>query len=138
MDVDLLSSALVSPAAVHQDTVDCLLVEVERAWAEVLDIEVVPLDMSFFEAGGDSLLLIILLDRLNSVATDRELEAADLFEHSTVRAQAEMLARPRTTREMTVLGAHDRRQLLGRARRSQSTGSPVINGDPDLPLAAEA
>ena len=134
--MELLSSAEVSPTAGH--TMDCLMVEVERAWAEVLDIQVVPRDMSFFEAGGDSLLLIILLDRLNSVATDRDLEAADLFEHSTVRAQAEMLARPRTVRELTVLGARDRRQVLGRARRSPSTASSTVDVHADPPLAAEA
>jgi hypothetical protein len=69
------------------------LIEVVRAaWAAVLDTaEPVPTDVNFFDAGGDSILLIVLLDRLNAL-TGRELEPPDLFRHSTVRAQAALLA----------------------------------------------
>ena len=66
--------------------------QVRLAWAEVLDVESVPDDVNFFELGGDSLLLIVLLERLNGM-TERDLEAADLFQHSTVTAQVELLLR---------------------------------------------
>ncbi|MFC6092302.1 phosphopantetheine-binding protein [Saccharothrix lopnurensis] len=90
---------------------------VRQAWAEVLDRTTVPDDVNFFEIGGDSLLLIVLLERLGGL-TDRELEAADLFQHSTVRAQVELLTSPDAPRELVELGATNRRGLLGRARRT--------------------
>jgi hypothetical protein len=92
---------------------------VRQVWAEVLDVASVGDDVNFFEAGGDSILLILLLEKLN-VMTDRELEPPDLFQHSTVRAQAALL-----TADGAELGdtpadtpqATDRSALLGRARR---------------------
>ncbi|MGW1840192.1 acyl carrier protein [Streptomyces sp. BBFR2] len=70
-----------------------LLQQVRQIWAEVLDQdqEEVPVDVNFFEAGGDSLLFIVLLERLNRLAGS-ELEAAELFDYATVQAQAEYLA----------------------------------------------
>ncbi|MGK5728609.1 acyl carrier protein [Streptomyces sp. URMC 124] len=70
-----------------------LLEQIRLIWAEVLDqdLEDVPVDENFFEAGGDSLLFIVLLERVNRL-TGREIEAAELFDHSTVEAQAEFLA----------------------------------------------
>jgi aryl carrier-like protein len=90
--------------------------QVRLAWAEVLDVESVPDDVNFFELGGDSLLLIVLLERLNGL-TERDLEAADLFQHSTVGAQVELLTSPESKRELVELGATNRRGLLGRARQ---------------------
>lgn len=92
---------------------------VRQAWAEVLDRATVPDDVNFFELGGDSLLLIVLLERLNAM-TGRDLEAADLFQHSTVRAQVELLTSPAAPRELVELGATNRRGLLGRARRAEA------------------
>lgn len=89
---------------------------VRQTWAEVLDVDTVPDDVNFFELGGDSLLLIVLLERLNGM-TDRQLEAADLFQYSTVRTQTALLEQPDTKRELVELGATNRRGLLGRARR---------------------
>jgi hypothetical protein len=90
--------------------------QVRLAWAEVLDVESVPDDVNFFELGGDSLLLIVLLERLNAM-TERDLEAADLFQHSTVTGQVELLTSPETKRELVELGATNRRGLIGRARQ---------------------
>ncbi|MFE2285520.1 acyl carrier protein [Streptomyces sp. NPDC059443] len=59
-------------------------------WSEVLEAGDVPYDVNFFDAGGDSLLLIVLMERLSEL-TGRELDAADLFEHSTIDAQIEFL-----------------------------------------------
>lgn len=96
---------------------------VRQAWAEVLDVETVPTDLNFFEAGGDSLLLIVLLGRLNGM-TERDLEAADLFQHSTVQAQTALLETPAAQRELAELGASNRRGLIGRARRNQQWEGP--------------
>ncbi|MDX6682721.1 MAG: hypothetical protein QOG94_2760 [Solirubrobacteraceae bacterium] len=93
-----------------------LLDAVRRAWADVLEVDIAPLDTNFFEAGGDSLLLIILLEQINDL-TARDFEAADLFEHSTVRAQASLLVAPDAEAERSALGANDRVRLLGRAAR---------------------
>ena len=66
---------------------------VRQAWAEVLDIseDAVPVDVNFFDAGGNSMLLVLLTDLLNETG-DVNLDSVDLFQHSTVTAQAELLA----------------------------------------------
>jgi aryl carrier-like protein len=92
-----------------------LLDDVRTAWAEVLDTPEVPDDVNFFDAGGDSILLIVLLDRLNAL-TGRALEPPDLFQHSTVRTQAALLA---GTTETAAAAVPDRSALLGRARRAE-------------------
>lgn len=92
-----------------------LLDDVRTAWAEVLDTREVPDDVNFFDAGGDSILLVVLLDRLNAL-TGRDLEPPDLFQHSTVRAQAALLA---GTTESVAAAVPNRSALLGRARRAE-------------------
>jgi hypothetical protein len=96
-----------------------LLAQVRRAWAEVLDAgepDLVPLDVHFLEAGGSSLLLIMLWEQLSEL-TDRPLKVSDLFEHATVRSQAALLAgADRPPGAAAVPGAHDRRALLARGR----------------------
>lgn len=88
---------------------------VRQVWTEVLDVASVGDDVNFFEAGGDSILLILLLEKLNEMA-DRELEPPDLFQHSTVRAQAALLTTGGDTPAAPPPTA-DRSALLGRARR---------------------
>ncbi|WP_229074963.1 acyl carrier protein [Actinoplanes sp. DH11] len=70
-----------------------LTVSVRDAWAEVLGIDsaAVPLDQGFFDAGGNSLLLLLLWERLVEL-TGADLAATDLFEHPTVLAQVRLLA----------------------------------------------
>lgn len=70
-----------------------LLPEVRQAWAEVLgsaSAEGVPLDVNFLEAGGNSLLLVMLWEQLQPLA-GRPLKLSELFQHATVRAQAALL-----------------------------------------------
>ncbi|TJZ59110.1 amino acid adenylation domain-containing protein [Streptomyces piniterrae] len=87
LTTDLEAPVLPTAQAQTQD----LASQVAAAWCEVLDVPEVAQDVNFFEAGGDSLLLIVLLDRLSGLS-DTDIDAADLFQHSTVRAQAAFLA----------------------------------------------
>jgi hypothetical protein len=96
-----------------------LLHQVREAWADVLGLDAVdsvPLDTNFLEAGGDSLLLVMLWEQLYEL-TDHGLKMSDLFHHGTVRAQAALLAGGEQPK-LAGIGATDRRQLLGRARRT--------------------
>ncbi|MFF7636243.1 amino acid adenylation domain-containing protein [Kitasatospora sp. NPDC008050] len=76
---------------------------VARVWQEVFHAEAVGTEQNFFDLGGHSLLLVELHHRLRA-ATGQEIELLDLFQHTTVRAQAELLsqqkqgAAPATTR----------------------------------------
>lgn len=110
---------------------DELIDRVRRAWAEVLDVAdaaAVPLDANFLEVGGNSLLLIMLWESLNGM-TGGTLKVSQLFQHGSVRAQAELLARTDGREGLVGLGAHERGQLLGRARRDASPGSSASAGD---------
>jgi hypothetical protein len=96
--------------------------QVREAWAEALDIDpdAVPLDVSFFDAGGNSLLLLLLWERLSEVTT-RDLRAADLFQHSTVLAQTKFLEGTTDVVPGERAGVTTSRSaLLGRARREAS------------------
>ena len=96
-----------------------LLERVREVWAEVLDVDVAPLDVNFLDAGGSSLLMIMLWEQLQEL-TERTLKVSDLFEHATVRAQAALLCAPETTRAPAAVPARDQSALLGRARRGSS------------------
>ena len=63
---------------------------VRRVWAEVLDVASVPVDVNFFDAGGHSLLLMVLQQSLTE-AVGLDIAIEDLFVHTTVRAQAAMI-----------------------------------------------
>ena len=65
--------------------------QVAAIWREVLDLERVGVEESFFDLGGHSLLLVRLHGRLME-AFGRDLPLVELFRHPTVRAQAERLA----------------------------------------------
>ncbi|RSM86043.1 hypothetical protein DMH04_15350 [Kibdelosporangium aridum] len=88
--------------------------KVTEVWLSVLDIPSVSVDENFFDVGGDSVLLIILLDRLRTM-TERELKPPDLFRHTTIRAQADLLAGVTKAQPTRPSG---RGSLLG-SRRSQ-------------------
>jgi hypothetical protein len=102
-----------------------IVASVRTAWADVLaidDIADVPLDTNFLEAAGSSLLLIMLWERLHPM-TDGALRVSDLFQHSTVRAQAALIAGDLGRDAPTAVGStSDRGPLLGRARRDRPTG----------------
>ncbi|MBV1855877.1 non-ribosomal peptide synthetase [Catellatospora tritici] len=64
---------------------------VAKVWQEVFRAEAVGSEQNFFDLGGHSLLMVELHHRLRA-ATGREIELLDLFQHTTVRAQAELLS----------------------------------------------
>ncbi len=67
---------------------------VRSLWAEVLEVAddtTVPVDTNFFDAGGDSLLLVALVERIRQ-ATGRPVRTMDVLRAGTVRGQAELLA----------------------------------------------
>lgn len=73
------------------DNPDERLKIVRSVWREVLNIEDIADDVTFFDQGGDSLRLVILVERLNQ-ATGRALKTIDLFRAGTVRGHSELLA----------------------------------------------
>ncbi|MEF3118510.1 acyl carrier protein [Streptomyces chrestomyceticus] len=97
---------------------------VRQAWQDVLGTDEVPLDTGFFEAGGNSMLLVMLSDELSD-RTGRELEVAELFRHDTVRAQARLLD-PSYEPEAPApaAAAAGRGRLLGSARRGRADSGP--------------
>jgi aryl carrier-like protein len=86
------------PASVDVDLSDpAVRLEIVRTlWREVLDLSDVADDTTFFDAGGDSLRLVVLVERLNE-ATGRALRTVDLFRAGTVRGHAELLAQSAAT-----------------------------------------
>ncbi|PCG87623.1 hypothetical protein CIB93_02720 [Streptomyces sp. WZ.A104] len=92
---------------------------VATAWREVLG-RTVGHDESFFDAGGNSLLLIRLRDRLRT-ALECQVDVVDLFRHSTVRAMAAYLGRQDPGRaNPPEAGAQERGQARLRAMRARN------------------
>jgi amino acid adenylation domain-containing protein len=96
--------------------------EVARVWREVLGVPQVGLDENFFDAGGHSLLLARVQERLRE-ALGREVGVVDLFQFSTIRALAEHLDAAKAPAEEAPVPAPGedraamRRELLRRGRR---------------------
>jgi amino acid adenylation domain-containing protein len=65
---------------------------VAGVWKELLHTDAVGIEENFFDIGGHSLLLVELHHRLQAVAS-WEFDPLKLFQHTTVRAQAEFLSR---------------------------------------------
>ncbi|WP_051781785.1 MULTISPECIES: phosphopantetheine-binding protein [unclassified Streptomyces] len=92
-------------------------------WSTLLEDPDVSPDISFFEAGGDSILLIVLLDELRELG-GREIDATDLFTHSTIRAQADFLSgRTADAVPVPVPASRDRSLLRDRSARVSHTGA---------------
>ncbi|GAA2044116.1 hypothetical protein GCM10009839_54510 [Catenulispora yoronensis] len=67
------------------------LADIRALWAEVLDREVVSDDTNFFEAGGDSLLLVALVELIRE-SSGVAVRTIDVLRAATVRGQAELVA----------------------------------------------
>jgi hypothetical protein len=101
-----------------------LVGQIRAIWADVLgadSVESVSVDENFLEAGGNSMLLVMLWEDLQPLAT-RPVKLSELFEHGTVRAQARLLAPAPEPAE----AAHgtDRRSLLGQRRSAAAPAAP--------------
>jgi hypothetical protein len=104
---------------------------VRSVWREVLGTDKVGDDVSFFDAGGDSLRLVILVERL-SQASGRMLKTVDIFRAGTVRGQAELLVAAPTGAGPAGAGpaaaqGSSRDRLLGAVRNRPSAG-PDLRG----------
>ncbi|MBY8884723.1 acyl carrier protein [Streptomyces sp. PTM05] len=89
--------------------------DVRRIWSTVLATEVQDVDVNFFDAGGHSLLVMVLQEHLEELF-GREISIEDLFEAPTIRAQAHLLtgsSDPKQERD-SGFGAHSRSRLIGR------------------------
>ncbi|MGZ3457856.1 MAG: amino acid adenylation domain-containing protein [Archangium sp.] len=82
------SESLVSFVAPRSETEQV----VARIWAAVLSREKVGVNESFFEIGGDSLLVAQVHGRLREAYPGKPLTLTDLFKYPTVRGLAEYLA----------------------------------------------
>ncbi|WP_143172596.1 amino acid adenylation domain-containing protein [Actinacidiphila paucisporea] len=90
---------------------------VASVWRAVLGRDDIGVDDNFFDAGGNSLLLVEAVKRLNAALALR-LTSVDMFRHPTVRTMAASLA-PRTTASPPAHPGAPRidRSLLHRRRR---------------------
>jgi aryl carrier-like protein len=106
-----------------------LVVQVRAIWADVLgadSVESVSVDENFLEAGGNSMLLVMLWEELQPLA-NRPVRLSELFQHGTVRAQAQLLA-PEPAPEPAF--ETDRRSLLSQRRSATApaAGQGAANG----------
>ncbi|MFF9765924.1 acyl carrier protein [Streptomyces sp. NPDC053086] len=69
-----------------------LLGLVRSAWQEILNFEPDSDDLGFFDCGGDSHLLFVLVERLSKIG-GLKLKTIDVIDADTVRGQADLLAR---------------------------------------------
>ncbi|MGH3758446.1 condensation domain-containing protein [Actinophytocola sp.] len=93
---------------------------VRSLWQEVLKLDEVGDDVSFFDAGGDSLLLIMLVERMCQTS-GRPIRTMDLFRAGTVRGHAELLAAPARKAAPSPAGGTSRDRLLGAVRGGTET-----------------
>ncbi|WP_407552214.1 condensation domain-containing protein [Streptomyces sp. Pv4-95] len=111
-----LEETVTEPSAAEADlsTPEARIALVRSLWQEILKIDDVADDVSFFDVGGDSLLLIVLVERMTQ-ASGRVIKTMDLFRAGTVRGHAELLsAAAGGTASGSTGSARDR--LLGAAR----------------------
>jgi hypothetical protein len=64
---------------------------IRTLWREVLGVETVADDVNFFAAGGDSLLLVSLVELIRR-ATGQPVKTMDVLRAATVTGQAELVA----------------------------------------------
>ncbi|MET7848493.1 non-ribosomal peptide synthetase [Streptomyces avermitilis] len=97
-------------------TGDPLTAQVTAAWAEVLGVATVPLDVNFFDLGGHSLTMFKLQDALERHCGLRP-TIVSLFQETTVSAQATFIRASREQGENT--GASGSTEAVRRARTAR-------------------
>lgn len=90
---------------------------VRGVWSEVLDNKEFGDDISFFDAGGDSLRLVVLVEKLREVS-GRMVKTVDLFRAGTVRGHADLLVGAEKKQTGGARGSRER--LLGAARERRA------------------
>ncbi len=92
---------------------------VRAAWCEVLEVDTVPFDVNFFDAGGHSLLVPSLQMELED-RIQITLPIVDLFNATTVEAQVALLAAnvPAAPAEESLVPDLRGARLAGRSRRA--------------------
>jgi hypothetical protein len=64
---------------------------IRSLWGEILCLDAVSDDVNFFDAGGDSLLLVALVERIRQ-STGLPVRTVDVLRAATVRGQAALVA----------------------------------------------
>jgi len=82
-------AALKDPAALNDPA--ARLETVRSIWCDVLDVNDVEDDVAFFDAGGNSMLVVALVEKLSD-ASGRMLKTRDVLRAPSIKAQAELLA----------------------------------------------
>ncbi|MEV7553796.1 condensation domain-containing protein [Amycolatopsis sp. NPDC089917] len=90
---------------------------VRGVWSEVLDNKEFGDDVSFFDAGGDSLRLVVLVEKLREVS-GRMVKTVDLFRAGTVRGHADLLVNAEKKQAGGARGSRER--LLGAVRERRA------------------
>lgn len=84
-----------APIAIRRPVASTTLSDVVQIWQTTLDTNQVGIDENFFDAGGDSLLLLALQKRLHE-RFDIKVTVTDLFRESTIKKQADYIERLRS------------------------------------------
>jgi NAD(P)-dependent dehydrogenase (short-subunit alcohol dehydrogenase family)/aryl carrier-like protein len=103
---------------------------IAAAWREVLGLDVIDVNTSFFTLGGQSILLIQLLSKLKR-STGRDLTVVDLFRHPTVSALAAHLGTAEPAKPTYARAAERakkqqeaaRQRVVPRGRAGERTGN---------------
>jgi aryl carrier-like protein len=89
---------------------------IARVWREVLGVERVGVHDNFFDAGGHSLLMVQVHNRLRE-SFEKEVSIVEMFRKPTISALAEYFADgggPEPSLDKVIARAERRRQALGR------------------------
>ncbi|MDQ3405160.1 MAG: condensation domain-containing protein [Actinomycetota bacterium] len=90
---------------------------VRSVWSEVLYNKEFGDDVSFFDAGGDSLRLVVLVEKMRE-ASGRMVKTVDLFRVGTVRGHAELLVNAEEKQAGVARGGRER--MLGAVRERRA------------------
>ena len=122
-----------------------VVAKVSAAWAETLGVSEVPRNVNFFDLGGNSLAVFTLRDALERHVGARP-SVVNLFQHTTVAAQAQLLSgagEESATATLSRDGAAARRARLLRERRVAASSPSLERAGhggqaerPEQPLSA--
>lgn len=114
-DVSVLGQRSVAPASPARSEVE-LRATITAIWSSILGRATITEHQNFFDAGGYSLMLIDLQRAIGN-QTGRDVDLLDLFQHSTIAAQVELLLRSPQSRGRSDDNQSRRRRQEALARR---------------------